>query len=142
MNGHLKTILISYAREKYGAVMGIHSITFSLIALGGLVLGPLAELVSAPVAVLVGVGVVGVWGFAAKDVLIGEVISGGEDLVRSDFFMLLKSCWLGMKSPSVSVYCWWCVWVEVKLLFGLLLLSLSLSLNTVSIAVVVGSYCS
>ena len=41
-----------------GRVMGIHSITFSLIALGGLVLGPLAELVSAPVAVLVGVGVV------------------------------------------------------------------------------------
>ncbi|MBT5819182.1 MAG: MFS transporter [Proteobacteria bacterium] len=41
-----------------GRVMGIHSITFSLIALGGLVLGPLAELVSAPGAVLVGAGAV------------------------------------------------------------------------------------
>jgi len=41
-----------------GRVMGIHSITFSLIALGGLVLGPLAELLSAPVAVLSGATVV------------------------------------------------------------------------------------
>ena len=41
-----------------GRVMGIHSITFSLIALGGLVLGPLAELFSAPSALLIGVGVV------------------------------------------------------------------------------------
>ncbi|MBT7672063.1 MAG: MFS transporter [Proteobacteria bacterium] len=37
-----------------GRVMGIHSITFSLIALGGLVLGPIAELLSAPTAVLFG----------------------------------------------------------------------------------------
>ena len=37
-----------------GRVMGIHSITFSLIALGGLVLGPIAEFFSAPVAVLFG----------------------------------------------------------------------------------------
>ena len=42
-----------------GRVMGIHSITFSLIALGGLLLGPLAELFSAPAAVLIGAGVVG-----------------------------------------------------------------------------------
>lgn len=42
-----------------GRVMGIHSITFSLIALGGLVLGPLAELFSAPVAVLFGASVMG-----------------------------------------------------------------------------------
>ncbi|MDP6397898.1 MAG: MFS transporter [Arenicellales bacterium] len=41
-----------------GRVMGIHSITFSLIALGGLVLGPLAEIVSAPVAVLSGASMV------------------------------------------------------------------------------------
>ena len=41
-----------------GRVMGIHSITFSLIALGGLVLGPLAELFSAPVAVVCGALVV------------------------------------------------------------------------------------
>ena len=41
-----------------GRVMGIHSITFSLIALGGLVLGPLAEIASAPVAVLSGATVV------------------------------------------------------------------------------------
>ena len=40
--------------------MGIHSITFSLIALGGLVLGPLAELYSPPIAVTCGAFVVGV----------------------------------------------------------------------------------
>jgi hypothetical protein len=40
--------------------MGIHSITFSLIALGGLVLGPLAELYSPPIAVACGALVVGV----------------------------------------------------------------------------------
>ena len=51
-----------------GRVMGIHSITFSLIALGGLVLGPLAELVSAPVAILIGVSVVlaSIVGFSIK----------------------------------------------------------------------------
>ena len=43
-----------------GRVMGIHSITFSLIALGGLVLGPLAELYSPPTAVICGALVVGV----------------------------------------------------------------------------------
>jgi MFS family permease len=43
-----------------GRVMGIHSITFSLIALGGLVLGPLAELYSPPIAVTCGALVVGV----------------------------------------------------------------------------------
>ena len=43
-----------------GRVMGIHSITFSLIALGGLVLGPLAELYSPPIAVICGALVVGV----------------------------------------------------------------------------------
>jgi hypothetical protein len=43
-----------------GRVMGIHSITFSLIALGGLVLGPLAELFSPPIAVTCGALVVGV----------------------------------------------------------------------------------
>ena len=43
-----------------GRVMGIHSITFSLIALGGLVLGPLAELYSPPIAVACGALVVGV----------------------------------------------------------------------------------
>lgn len=37
-----------------GRVMGIHSITFSLIALGGLVMGPLAAAYSAPVAVFCG----------------------------------------------------------------------------------------
>ena len=51
-----------------GRVMGIHSITFSLIALGGLVLGPLAELFSAPSALLIGVGVVlaSIVGFSIK----------------------------------------------------------------------------
>ncbi|MGB1446293.1 MAG: MFS transporter [Arenicellales bacterium] len=51
-----------------GRVMGIHSITFSLIALGGLVLGPLAELFSAPNALLIGVGVVlaSIVGFSIK----------------------------------------------------------------------------
>ena len=51
-----------------GRVMGIHSITFSLIALGGLVLGPLAELFSAPSALLIGVGVVlaSILGFSIK----------------------------------------------------------------------------
>jgi predicted MFS family arabinose efflux permease len=43
-----------------GRVMGIHSITFSLIALGGLVLGPLAELYSPSIAVICGALVVGV----------------------------------------------------------------------------------
>jgi len=43
-----------------GRVMGIHSITFSLIALGGLVLGPLAEFYSPPIAVICGALVVGV----------------------------------------------------------------------------------
>lgn len=37
-----------------GRVMGIHSITFSLIALGGLVMGPLAAAYSAPIAVFCG----------------------------------------------------------------------------------------
>ncbi len=41
-----------------GRVMGIHSITFSLIALGGLVMGPLAESFSAPIAVTSGALVV------------------------------------------------------------------------------------
>ena len=51
-----------------GRVMGIHSITFSLIALGGLVLGPLAELFSAPIALLTGVGIVlaSIIGFSIK----------------------------------------------------------------------------
>jgi len=51
-----------------GRVMGIHSITFSLIALGGLVLGPLAEFLSAPSALLIGVGVVlaSIVGFSIK----------------------------------------------------------------------------
>ena len=51
-----------------GRVMGIHSITFSLIALGGLVWGPLAELFSAPSALLIGVGVVlaSIVGFSIK----------------------------------------------------------------------------
>ena len=51
-----------------GRVMGIHSITFSLIALGGLVLGPLAELFSARSALLIGVGVVlaSIVGFSIK----------------------------------------------------------------------------
>ena len=51
-----------------GRVMGIHSITFSLIALGGLVLGPLAELFSAPSALLIGFGVVlaSIVGFSIK----------------------------------------------------------------------------
>ncbi|MGB1714198.1 MAG: MFS transporter [Arenicellales bacterium] len=51
-----------------GRVMGIHSITFSLIALGGLVLGPLAELFSAPSALLIGVVVVlaSIVGFSIK----------------------------------------------------------------------------
>ena len=40
-----------------GRVMGIHSITFSLIALGGLVTGALAAKFSAPVAVAIGAGV-------------------------------------------------------------------------------------
>ena len=37
-----------------GRVMGIHSITFSMIALGGLVAGALATIFSAPVAVVIG----------------------------------------------------------------------------------------
>ena len=37
-----------------GRVMGIHSITFSLIPLGGLVMGPLAAAYSAPIAVFCG----------------------------------------------------------------------------------------
>jgi MFS family permease len=41
-----------------GRVMGIHSICFSLIALGGLVMGPLATFISAPAAVLSGATVV------------------------------------------------------------------------------------
>lgn len=41
-----------------GRVMGIHSICFSLIALGGLVMGPVATFISAPVAVLSGAAVV------------------------------------------------------------------------------------
>ena len=41
-----------------GRVMGIHSITFSMIALGGLVLGALATKFSAPVAVIIGAVVV------------------------------------------------------------------------------------
>ena len=41
-----------------GRVMGIHSITFSMIALGGLVLGALATKFSAPVAVIIGAAVV------------------------------------------------------------------------------------
>ena len=41
-----------------GRVMGIHSITFSMIALGGLVAGALATIFSAPVAVVIGAVVV------------------------------------------------------------------------------------
>ena len=41
-----------------GRVMGIHSITFSMIALGGLVSGALATKFSAPVAVIIGAVVV------------------------------------------------------------------------------------
>ena len=41
-----------------GRVMGIHSITFSMIALGGLVLGAMATKFSAPVAVVIGAVVV------------------------------------------------------------------------------------
>ena len=41
-----------------GRVMGIHSITFSLIALGGLAIGALATKFSAPVAVVIGAVVV------------------------------------------------------------------------------------
>jgi len=41
-----------------GRVMGIHSITFSMIALGGLVTGALATKFSAPVAVVIGAVVV------------------------------------------------------------------------------------
>ena len=44
--------------ELRGRVMGIHSITFSLIALGGLVAGALAALFTAPVAVMIGAAVV------------------------------------------------------------------------------------
>ena len=39
---------------------------------------------------LVGVVVVGAWGFAAKDVVVGVETSGGEDLIGSDL-MLLRS---------------------------------------------------
>jgi len=41
-----------------GRVMGIHSITFSMIALGGLAIGALATKFSAPVAVVIGAVVV------------------------------------------------------------------------------------
>jgi uncharacterized membrane protein len=41
-----------------GLVMGIHSITFSMIALGGLASGTLATKFSAPVAVVIGAVVV------------------------------------------------------------------------------------
>jgi uncharacterized membrane protein AbrB (regulator of aidB expression) len=41
-----------------GRVMGIHSITFSMIALGGLAIGALATKFSAPVAVFIGAVVV------------------------------------------------------------------------------------
>ena len=41
-----------------GRVMGIHSITFSMIALGGLAIGALATKFSAPVAVVIGALVV------------------------------------------------------------------------------------
>jgi len=41
-----------------GRVMGIHSITFSMIALGGLASGALATKFSAPIAVVIGAVVV------------------------------------------------------------------------------------
>ena len=41
-----------------GRVMGIHSITFSMISLGGLAAGALAAQFSAPVAVVIGAFVV------------------------------------------------------------------------------------
>ena len=41
-----------------GRVMGIHSITFSMISLGGLVAGVIAAKFSAPVAVVIGALVV------------------------------------------------------------------------------------
>ena len=41
-----------------GRVMGIHSVTFSLIALGGLIAGALAARYSAPIALVIGAGVV------------------------------------------------------------------------------------
>ena len=44
--------------ELRGRVMGIHSITFSLIALGGLVAGVLATAFTAPAAVMIGAAVV------------------------------------------------------------------------------------
>jgi len=40
--------------ELRGRVMGIHSITFSLISLGGLVTGVLASTFNAPIAVTIG----------------------------------------------------------------------------------------
>ena len=43
--------------ELRGRVMGIHSVTFSLIALGGLVTGALASAFNAPVAVTIGAAV-------------------------------------------------------------------------------------
>ena len=88
---------------------------------------------------LVGVVVVGERGFAANDVVVGVVTSGGEDLIGSDL-MLLRSWWMGMKSPSVLVYCWWFLRAGgvLWLWLGLVSLSLSLSLNTVSNANVVG----
>ena len=43
--------------ELRGRVMGIHSITFSLIALGGLVAGALATVFTAPAAVMIGAAV-------------------------------------------------------------------------------------
>ena len=44
--------------ELRGRVMGIHSITFSLIALGGLVAGVLATVFTAPAGVMIGAAVV------------------------------------------------------------------------------------
>ena len=41
-----------------GRVMGIHSVTFSLIALGGLIAGVLAASYSAPIALVIGAGIV------------------------------------------------------------------------------------
>ena len=49
------TVLQLLVSDHYrGRVMGIHSITFSLIPLGGLFIGGLAVLFTAPIAVIIG----------------------------------------------------------------------------------------
>ena len=52
--GSMTVLQLIVPDELRGRVMGIHSITFSLIALGGLMTGTLASTFSAPIAVIIG----------------------------------------------------------------------------------------